>query len=302
MRFPLKVWSARLRRQQRVRSKQRWWLSPGRRKRGSTDFTASPVPPQSSLRLLRASARLCLSCRCRTESRSRRCCRLELSCSRAAVLLLAALGLFAPGRAAVVRPAVGVLWTTVVMGVAAVMQSAVIATDVPGVGLGAGAFALCGAAFLAAATGLLVWLAGSAEREDVDTSVVGGSRGLVLLVGGIGAVAVLIGTALPLYRGDAYTAASVLEWPWGIDVWGQLLVGVTVVIAAVIAASARPARGAALLIGSAVAALVYVSEWPLTSSRISDATVGVGAITAATGIVLLLVAAFSSARISETDA
>ncbi|QQM23371.1 hypothetical protein I7X09_07720 [Rhodococcus sp. P-2] len=220
----------------------------------------------------------------------------------AAVLLLAALGLFAPGRAAVVRPAVGVLWTTVVMGVAAVMQSAVIATDVPGVGLGIGAFVLCGTAFLAAATGLLVWLAGSAEREDVDTSVDGGSRGLVLLVGGIGAVAVLIGTALPLYQGDTYTAASVLEWPWGIDVWGQLLVGVTVVIAAVIAASARPSRGAALLIGSAVAALVYVSEWPLTSSRISDATVGVGAITAATGIVLLLVAAFSSARISETDA
>lgn len=117
------------------------------------------------------------------------------------------------------RPAVGVLWTTVVMGVAAVMQSAVIATDVPGVGLGIGAFVLCGAAFLAAATGLLVWLAGSAEREDVDTSVDGGSRGLVLLVGGIGAVAVLIGTALPLYQGDTYTAASVLEWPWGIDVW-----------------------------------------------------------------------------------
>ncbi|OYD71774.1 hypothetical protein [Rhodococcus sp. OK302] len=208
----------------------------------------------------------------------------------AGVLLVVSLGLFLPGRANMIRPVLGTLWTTVVMGAAAVLQPVVIATDVPGVGLGIGVFVLGAASVVAAATGIALWLAGTAEREDVDTSVDYAVNRAVLVVGGIGGVLSLAGTALPLYRGERYSAASVGDWPWGINTWGQLLVGVAVLVAVLIAPRARPARAKALLIGSATTVLVYVVSGPLTSSRIPDATVGVGAITAGTGLLLLIVA------------
>ncbi|MDI9915250.1 hypothetical protein [Rhodococcus sp. IEGM 1379] len=208
----------------------------------------------------------------------------------AGVLLVASLGLFLPGRANMIRPVLGTLWTTVVMGAAAVLQPVVIATDVPGVGLGIGVFVLGAASVVAAATGIALWLAGTAEREDIDTSVEYAVNRAVLVVGGIGGVLSLAGTALPLYRGERYSAASVGDWPWGINTWGQLLVGVAVLVAVLIAPRARPARAKALLIGSAATMLAYVISGPLTSSRIPDATVGVGAITAGTGLLLLVVA------------
>lgn len=217
--------------------------------------------------------------------------RLVLCASGA--LVIVALGLFSPRRADAIRPVVGVVWTAIVMSVAAVMQSAVIATDVPGVGLGVGALVLCAGAVLAVATGIAVWVAGSAEREDVDTSAARGYSRAVIGFGGLGAVAVLIGTALPLYRSESASAASVLAWPWGIDTWGQLFLGVGVVAAATVAVASRRARATALLAGSALAALVYLGAWPLTSARAAGATLGAGAIATTAGIVLLVVAAFS---------
>ncbi|MGC0362694.1 hypothetical protein ABH922_000678 [Rhodococcus sp. 27YEA15] len=214
----------------------------------------------------------------------------------AVVLMIPSVGLFVSRLAPTVRPVVGVVWTAVAMGIGAVLQSVAVATDVPGVGVGAGALVLGVAAVCSALTGLAVASAGSAERDDVDTSSAAAVRLPVLIVGGAGAAAVLIGTALPLYRGVDYTAPSVLGWPWGLDTWGQLTIGIAAVGAAVVAAYARPVRAAALLCGSALAAAVYVAGWPLLSARVVDPTVGVGAITAGAGIVLSIVAAVLSIR------
>ena len=219
----------------------------------------------------------------------------------AIVLLVASLGLWIPGRGVAIRPAVGTLWTTVVMGIAAVLQPAVIATDVSGVGLGAGVYVMGVASALAAAAGLALWFAGTAEREEIDTSVEIEANSVVRILAGLGGVLALVGTALPLYRGATHTAASITQWPWGsdawgIDTWGQLLVGVSVLLASVVATRSRPPRAVALLVGSAVSVSVYLAAGPLTSSRIPDATVGAGAIASATGLLLLVVAAFFSAR------
>ncbi len=219
----------------------------------------------------------------------------------AIVLFIASLGLWIPGRAVAIRPAVGTLWTTVVMGIAAVVQPAVIATDVSGVDLGTGVYVMGVACALAAAAGLALWFAGTAEREEIDTSVEIEANSVVRLLAGLGGVLALGGTALPLYRGANHTAASITQWPWGsdawgIDTWGQLLVGVSVLLASVVATRSRPPRAVALLVGSAVSVSIYLAAGPLTSSRIPDATVGAGAIAAATGLLLLVVAAFFSAR------
>lgn len=211
----------------------------------------------------------------------------------AAVLLVVSLGLFVPGRAATIRPVLGPLWTVVPFASAAVLQPAVIATDISGVGLGSGVFVLGAASVVAVATGLVSWLAGTAEREDIDTSVELETNFTVSVLAGVGGALVLVGAALPLYRGEGHNAASITQWPWGIDIWGQLLLGTAVVVACLIAARSRPVRAVALLVGSALSTAVYLVMWPLTSSRIPDATVGAGAIAAATGLLLITVAVFS---------
>lgn len=212
----------------------------------------------------------------------------------ATVLLLVSFALFAPGRAPSIRPVAATLWTTLVMGVAAVLQPVVVATDIAGVGLGSGVFVLGVASVAAVSTGLTLWLAGTAEREEIDTSVEFESNNVVRVVGGVGGVLTLVGTALPLYRGENHNAASITEWPWGIDTWGQLLVGTAVLAASLTAGRARPARAVALLVGSSLSAAIYLAFWPLTSSRIPDATVGAGAIATGAGLLLIIVAAIFS--------
>ncbi|QSE89610.1 hypothetical protein JWS13_13720 [Rhodococcus pseudokoreensis] len=219
----------------------------------------------------------------------------------ALVLVVGCVWLLLSEFASAVRPAVGVLWVTIPYSVAAVSQSVVLATDVPGIGAGIGAVLLWCAAVTAGVTGVLTWFAGSAEREEIDTSEEPSTSIAVLAVGGLGAVAAFAGLGLPLFhgtdaRGDEYAPASFAEVPWNLDVWGRVLLGVAVVLAVIVASRARPARAVALLLGSAVAVGVYLVSWPLTVARVTDPEMGAGVVPATVGIVLIAAAAALTAR------
>ncbi|MFC9786647.1 hypothetical protein [Rhodococcus sp. NPDC127528] len=214
----------------------------------------------------------------------------------AAVLAVASVWLFLSEFAGLVRPAVGVLWAALVAAVAGVLQSVVVASDLPGVGPGPGAWVLGPAAVAAAAAGLLAWCAGSAEREGIDTSVDVPPRRAVLVIGVPAAAVSVVALALPLYRGAGYGPDSVVHWPWGWDMWGRALLAVVVAVAVWVAAKARPARAAAGLSGAAGAMGVYLIGWPLTSGRVIDPVMGPGAVAAILGVVLLTVTAVVAVR------
>lgn len=211
------------------------------------------------------------------------------------VLVVAAVPLFFSLFAATVRPALGVLAIAGVMAASGVLQSLVLATDIDGISVGAGGIAAAVGVVAALGCGVAVLLAGSAEREDVDTSDTSSDR-TVGAVAWAGAILSAVGLGLPLYRGADVTAASFFEIPWGWDAWGQALLAVAVVIGAGVAAKSRPSRGSALLVGSAVAMVIYLLGWPLTQGRALDPAVGPGVFVGALGCVILAVAAVLSAR------
>lgn len=211
------------------------------------------------------------------------------------VLVIASVPMFFSLFADTVRPALGIIAVAAIMASTGVLQSVVLAADIDGIGLGIGGIATALGAAAAGVCGVGVLLAGSSERDDVDTSDVrnDGNVGSVAWLGGfVSAVAL----GLPLYRGVDTSAASFAEFPWGWDVWGQAVMAVTVVVAVVLAARSRPARGTALLVGSAVAMVVYLLGWPLTQARVLDPVVGAGSFVGALGFVILAVAAALSAR------
>ncbi|OZF39005.1 hypothetical protein CH295_03100 [Rhodococcus sp. 14-2483-1-2] len=212
------------------------------------------------------------------------------------VMILGSVPLLFSEFASAARPFVSVFWLGAVAAAAAVLQSVVLAEDVEGVSTGVGALAIIAGVVAAVATGLLALFAGSAERDDVDTSADAGTDGPLLGTALLGSGLLAIGLALPLYRGSDLTAATVTEFPWGWDTWGQMLLAAGVVVAAVVAARARPARGSVLLGGAAVAGIVHLSSWPLTSARATDPEMGPGVVPSVIGIVVLGVAAALSAR------
>lgn len=219
----------------------------------------------------------------------------------AIVLVVASIWLFFSEFATAVRPAVGVLWVTIPYSVALVTQSVVLATDVPGIGVGLGSVLLWCAALAAGATGVSAWFAGSAEREEIDTSQESTIDSVRLAVGGLGALIAFVGLGLPLFhgvdtRGDDYSAASFAEFPWGLDVWGRVLLGSAVVIAVIVAARARPARAVALLVGSAGAVGLYLASWPLVQARVENPESGPGVVPTAVGLLLIAAAAGLTAR------
>ena len=212
------------------------------------------------------------------------------------VMILGSVPLLFSEFASAARPFVSVFWLGAVAAAAAVLQSVVLAEDVEGVSTGVGALAIIAGVVAAVATGLLALFAGSAERDDVDTSADAGTDGPLLGSALLGSGLLAIGLALPLYRGSDLTAATVTEFPWGWDTWGQMLLAAGVVVAAVVAARARPARGSVLLGGAAVGGIVHLSSWPLTSARATDPEMGPGVVPSVIGIVVLGVAAALSAR------
>lgn len=211
------------------------------------------------------------------------------------VLVVASVTMFFSVLAGAVRPALGVLTIAAVMAAAGVLQSIVLATDIDAITLGSGGAATVVGVIVALLCGGAVLLAGSAERDDVDTSESrsAGSVGSVALVGGLVSA---VGLGLPLYRGTDVTAASFGDFPLGWDAWGQALLAVTIVVATVVAARSRTARGTSLLVGTVFAMIVYLLGWPLTQARALEPVVGPGVLVGAVGTLILAVAAVLSAR------
>ncbi len=211
------------------------------------------------------------------------------------VLVLASVPMFFSLFAATVAPALGVLSVAAFMAASGVLQSVVLASDIAGISVGTGGFATIAGSVAALVCGSAVLLAGSAERDDVDTS----RRATDVVVGSVacvGAIVSAVGLALPLYRGVDVTAATVVELPWGWDVWGQIALAVTLLIGAVVAARSRRSRGTSLLVGAVVAMVIYLLGWPLTQARAVAPVVGPGLFAGVVGTVILVAAALLSAR------
>ncbi|NLU82561.1 hypothetical protein [Rhodococcus sp. HNM0569] len=221
-----------------------------------------------------------------------------------AVLAVAGVLLVLSEFARAVRPAVAVLWVSVPASVAAVSQSVMRATDLPGISIGLGAIVLWVACALAAATGLLVAAAGGLEREEVDTSEAVTPYRPFAVVGGLGAVVAVLGFALPLVRGtDArgrdYRSTSFADLPWNIDAWGHVLLAASVAIAVLVAVRSRRARAVALSAGCAAVLVVYLASWPLTRGVVPESTMGPGVVVSGTGLLLLAAATALATRMTD---
>ncbi|TSD99688.1 hypothetical protein FOS14_10470 [Skermania sp. ID1734] len=222
-------------------------------------------------------------------------CRLTLVA--AVVLAIAAVWLLLSEFALAVRPAAGVLTMAAVLSCGGPLQAGVVAGQVAGVGFGVGFVLISVGAVVAAVAGALVCFAGAAERDDVDRSVDVVSDRNVMMAGAAGAVLSVLALAFPLFGSDSGgDAAAFTVLPWGWDTWLQAGFAVVVVACAVVAAAARPARGTALLAGCAIGMGVYLIGWPLTSSRMPEPSVGLGAIFAIAAVVAFVIAAVFSER------
>ncbi|SDH19529.1 hypothetical protein SAMN05444695_101406 [Rhodococcus triatomae] len=219
----------------------------------------------------------------------------------ALVVAVTAVWLLLSEFAAAVRPVVAVVWAGIPVTVAAVTQPVLLAADVPGVSIGPGAVVLWLGALAAAGSAVLVWFAGSAEREDVDTSARRSPNPILATVGGAAAIAAVAGVAFPLFhgtdrRGTEHAATSFAGLPWDIDSWGHVLFAAVVVIAVAVASCSRPPRAAALFAGVALLSGVHLAAFPLTRGVLDQVEVGPGALATAVGIVLSLVATALAVR------
>jgi hypothetical protein len=214
----------------------------------------------------------------------------------AIVLVLLSVMLLFSELATSIRPAVGVFWVAAVMCATPVLQALVLALGVPSVRMGPGAVLVCLGVVVTGVSGVLLWVAGSAERDDVDTSIDESPSRATVWVGAVGALVSVVALGSPLYSSGESTAATFGEFPWGWDAWGQAVFAAAVVVAVIVAARARPSRGAALLFGAAAGMAVYVAGWPLLEVRGGAAGPGVGALAGAVGMVVLVVAAVARGR------
>lgn len=240
------------------------------------------------------------------------------------VLLVAGVALAAvsagmlAGFGPALRPAAGVAWAGVLLAGGAVLQAVLVATDVAGVapassasavagtepptvGWGAGAVVTVAAMVLAVVCAGVAGLAGAAERDEVDTSEGVETHRPVLVVAGLAALAAAAGLLLPLYTAPGFAAAGLtagdpLGGGWGWDTWSLVAAAVLVVGALLAAVRARPARGLAVLGGTAVVLIVRLVSWPLTAARVAGASAGPGAVATAVALGLVLAAAVLGAR------
>ena len=213
----------------------------------------------------------------------------------AVALVVSAVWLLLSEFAAAVRPAFGVLCVATVMASSGVLQATVGGHQIDGVGVGPGSIAVALGVVVAIGAGVLAWCAGSAERDELDRSREIEPNMRILTVGLTGAVLSIIALGLPLYRGTDASAAS-FGRSWGWDTWGQAIFGVAVVVAVVLAASSRPARGSALVVGAAVGMLIYLASWPLTRDRVHEPTMGLAVPVTVVALVFLAATAVLAYR------
>ena len=219
----------------------------------------------------------------------------------AAVLLIVSVWLLLSEFADQVRPAVGVICVAVLTACSGVLNAAVEAQRIEGVGLGVGAILIGLGALGVVVAGGAVAVAGADARDALDRSVDDDPDRRLLGLGGAAAIVGVIAMGLPLYRGSNGTATS-FGSHWGLDTWGQVVFAAALIVVAIVGSRARPARAVALYCGAVAGLAIYLAGWPLTSGRVADATVAAGVPTAGVSIVLFAAAAALAARESRAPA
>jgi hypothetical protein len=206
-------------------------------------------------------------------------------------LLIGVLGaaMLVPRWASLVRPALAVAWTAVLLAGLDAVDTTLAAVQINGVGVGFGSWATVVAIVAALVAACCAGVAGGVERDDVDLTEVRAkftaagpiAAGVLLAIGAFG---------LPVLRAPDYLEPGL--WSnFRVESWGLLIGLIAVVGAALLATVSRPNRGAALLVGAAGVLLVRALELPLTSARAADSTAGPGEWLALAAAVALVVAA-----------
>ncbi|TXG90176.1 hypothetical protein DW322_08020 [Rhodococcus rhodnii] len=222
----------------------------------------------------------------------------------AATVVVASIPLLLSELAAPARPVLAVVWLAIPLSVVPVTYSVLVAADLPDVTIAAGALVLWASSVGAVATGILAWLAGSAERDELDTSEERPVDRTVAWLAGAGALAAALGAALPLHSGttaagSSFHATSFADLPWSPDAWGHVVACVTYAVVAVVAAHARGPRGGALLFGAATLLVVQIAASPLTRTVLVESSVGPGVVASAVGLLLIVAAATVATRSSR---
>jgi len=196
-----------------------------------------------------------------------------------------------PRLATVVRPALAVAWSGVLLAGTSVLDTALTAGQLPGGAVpGPGVLWTVLAMVAALVTAISAGIAGMVERDDADLAgepTPGRNLATPLVAAGLLTVA---GLGLPAVAAPDYVGSGLWSG-FGAQPWGLLIVLVVVVAAAALAPRARPARAAALLGGAAAVLALRAAEFPL---RGGSAGGGIAA-SVTTGTWLALAAALAYA-------
>lgn len=192
--------------------------------------------------------------------------------------------------AAAVRPAFVVSLGAVFLVAASTLDAAFTGSGISeDIHIGAGTWFAVVAVVVAAAAAVAAAVAGGAERDDVDLT----ERTTHLPVAAPVAAAILFSVGafgFPMITAPEFVAPGI--WTeFRLASWGLLVAMVVVIGASVVAAMARPARAAALLLGAAAVVGVHALELPLTGDRVQDAAAGSGTWLSMACCLALLVAA-----------
>jgi hypothetical protein len=171
--------------------------------------------------------------------------------------------------------------------------------------IGAGVWFTGAAIVLAAVAAVVAAVAGGAERDEVDLT----ERRLdprVAIPVVAAAVCAIGGFGSPMFTAPDFTAPGIWS-EFRLASWGLLVALVVVLAACAIAAMARPARAAALLLGAASVVGVHLLEVPMTGDRVAGAQAAAGTWLSLACLVALVAAAVPATtrarRVSDlTDA
>ncbi|HEX3782348.1 MAG TPA: hypothetical protein VHX38_22005 [Pseudonocardiaceae bacterium] len=194
--------------------------------------------------------------------------------------------------APILRPMLAVSLVTIPLAGAGALDAAFGGVGIAGVGLGPASWFTGFAILAGCVAAICAALAGGVERDDVDLTSVS-TEPIVLVPSVLAAVLAIGAFGLPILRAAGYTEAGIVS-NFQVTSWGLLVALVTVIIVGIVAPRCRPARAAALLLGTAAVLLVRLLELPLTRDRVAQSSAGAGTWLSAASLVLFLLAAVAA--------
>ncbi|GAB3910286.1 hypothetical protein GCM10029964_113840 [Kibdelosporangium lantanae] len=210
-----------------------------------------------------------------------------------ASLLLVVLGVLVLVKpiAGAVRPALSVGWVAVPFAALTALDAVITATATStAISAASGAVWAVVSLFFAIAAAVFAGVAGGIERDTVERTE--RPANIVLAAPIAGAVLFAVGAfGLPAMRAKDYVAPGIWQ-NLQLASWGLGLALLGVVVAAVVAARARPGRAAVLLFGAAAVVGVRALEYPLTSGRAADSAAAAGTWLSIACVAALVISAF----------